>query len=169
MKNLITLASLTLLLAACGGGPLDQSGTASGPVAETPEGPISETPDTTPELEYTADLKSSADFDFSTSRAIAIDFDVVQARTSPGLMSLCTKYTEASGEYDVDYDSCTVQSPLVDGVYSGSMDVTNDVDSVIGVVWFKDPDIAPIYKEFMLEVGAKVARRGAGPQAISWR
>lgn len=164
MKNLMTIASLTLLLTACGGGPLSETGTST-----SDTGPVAETPDTTPELEYTADLKSSADFDFATSRAIAIDFDVAQARTSPGLMSLCTKYTEVSGEFDIDYDSCTVQSPLVDGVYSGQMDVTNDVDSVIGVVWFKDPDIAPVYKEFMLEVGAKVARRGAGPQAIVWR
>ena len=166
MKNLITLASLTLLLTACGGGPGDGSSSSD---SGSNSGPVAETPDTTPELENTADLRSSADFDFSTSRAIAIDFDVVQARTSPGLMSLCTKYTELGGAYDVDYGSCTVQSPLVDGVYSGSMDVTNDVDSVIGVVWFKDPDIQPVYKEFMLEVGAKVARRGAGPQAIVWR
>lgn len=164
MKNVITIASLTLLLTACGGGPLSESGSSNGD-----SGPVAETPDTTPELEYTADLRSSAEFDFSTSRAIAIDFDVAQARTTPGLMSLCTKYTEVGGQYDIDYNSCTVQSPLVDGVYSGQMDVTNDVNSVIGVVWFKDPDFAPVYKEFMLEVGAKVARRGAGPQAIVWR
>ncbi|PWQ97800.1 hypothetical protein [Leucothrix pacifica] len=166
MKNLITLASMAVLLAACGGGPLSETGSSSG---TSDGGPVAETPDTTPALEYTADLKSSADFDFATSRAIAIDFDVEQARVSEGLMSLCTNYTESDGAYDIDYDSCTVQSPLVDGVYSGQMDVTNDVNSVIGVVWFKDPDIAPVYKEFMLEVGAKVARRGAGPQAIVWR
>lgn len=163
MKNLMTLASLTLLLTACGGGP----GTDSADTTDS--GSQGQTPDTSQTLENTAELKSSADFNFDTSRAIAIDFDVAQARTSAGLMSLCTKYTETDGEYDVDYDSCTVQSPLVDGIYSGSMDVTNDISSVIGVVWFKDSDIDPVYKEFALEVGAKVARRGGGPQAIVWR
>lgn len=160
MKHLITISSLAFLLAACGGGG---TGTADS------SGPSGESPGTVPVLEYTADLKSSADFNFDTSRAIAIDFDVEQARTSPGLMSVCTQYTETEGEFDVNYDSCTVQSPLENGVYSGTMDVTNDIDSVVGVVWFKDPDIAPIYKVFSLEVGAKVARRGTGPQAIVWR
>lgn len=160
MKHLITISSLALLLAACGGGGTSTSdGT----------GLIGENTDTVPALEYTADLKSTADFNFDTSRAIAIDFDVEQARTSPGLMSLCTDYTETDGEFDVNYDSCTVQSPLEDGIYSGTMDVTNDIDSVVGVIWFKDPDIAPIYQVFELEVGAKVARRGGGPQAIVWR
>lgn len=175
MKNLMILASLTLLLTACGGGPGDgtatdiSTGSSDTDTSDTGTGPQGQTTDTTPAVENTAELKSSADFNFDTSRSIAIDFDVLQARTSPGLMSLCTKYTEANGEYDIDYDSCTVQSPLVDGVYSGKMDVTNDINSIVGVVWFKDPDIAPVYKEFSLEVGAKVARRGAGPQAIVWR
>lgn len=161
MKNLITISSLALLLAACGGAGTGDTADGSGPSGENPG--------TVPTLEYTADLRSSADFNFDTSRAIAIDFDVEQARTSPGLMSVCTQYTETDGEFDVDYGSCTVQSPLEGGVYSGTMDVTNDIDSVVGVVWFKDPDIAPIYKVFTLEVGAKVARRGGGPQAIVWR
>lgn len=183
MKNLMILASLTLLLTACGGGPGDGTATDTSSGTDTSDaipgttpdsgeagtGPQGQTPDTAPAVENTSELKSSADFNFDTSRSIAIDFDVLQARTSPGLMSLCTKYTEANGEYDIDYDSCTVQSPLVDGVYSGKMDVTNDINSIVGVVWFKDPDIAPVYKEFSLEVGAKVARRGAGPQAIVWR
>jgi len=161
MKHVIALTSLTLLLTACGGGPASES--------DSHTGPLGETPDTTPTLENTADLRSSAEFNFDTSRAIAIDFDVAQAKTSPGLMSLCTVYTKQGDQYDVDYDSCTVQAPLVNGEYSGKMDVTNDINSVIGVVWFKDPDIAPVYKEFSLEVGAKVARRGAGPQTIVWR
>jgi len=170
MKNLITLASLTLLLTACGGGPggdtSASSGASNGGAVTGSEG---QSPDTSPALEFTADLKSSADFDFSSSRAIAIDFDVASASTSPGLMSLCTKYTKTDDSYNVDYSSCTVQAPLVNGTYSGKMDVTNDIDSVVGVVWFKDESIPPVYKEFSLEVGAKLARRGEGVQSIVWR
>lgn len=186
MKNLITLASLTLLLTACGGGPgVDSSdGGSDGGPAVMVTGAEGQNPDTTtpatstddqnpdtasPALEYTADLRSSADFDFSSSRAIAIDFDVAAASTSPGLMSLCTKYTKTDDSFDVDYNSCTVQAPLENGLYSGKMDVTNDINSVIGVVWFKDETIQPVYKEFSLEVGAKLARRGEGAQSIVWR
>lgn len=164
MKNIMTVASIALLLVACGGSPEDDQASNS----STDSGSQGQTPDTEI-LEYTADLKASADFNFETSRAIAIDFDVPAARVTEGLMSLCTDYTESGGQYDINYDSCTVQSPLQEGVYSGQMQVTNDIDSVIGVVWFKDPDFAPVYKEFSLEVGATVARRGSGPQAIVWR
>lgn len=155
MKKIIPLASLVLLLTACGGG-----GSSSEPTAGNPG---------TPAIESTKDMESSADFNFETSREIAINFDVEAARTSPGLMSLCTHYTEANGAYDVDYDSCTVQAPLVNGVYNGSMEVTNDINSVIGVIWFKDSTIAPVYKEFTLESGARFARRGKeGPFTIVW-
>ncbi len=172
MKNLITLASLTLLLTACGGGPGgDSSASASstGISTVTGTGPEGQNPDTAPVLENTAELRSNADFDFSSSRAIAIDFDVAAATTSQGMMSLCTKYTKTGETYDVDYNSCAVQAPLVNGVYSGKMDITNDIDSVVGVVWFADETMAPVYKEFSLEVGAKLARRGAGAQSIVWR
>ena len=172
MKNLITLASLTLLLTACGGGPGVESTTVSGSTdVSTSAGSGSEgqSPDTSSPLEYTADLKSSADFDFSSSREIAIDFDVAAVTTSPGLMSLCTKYSKADGNFDIDYGSCAVQAPLVNGVYMGKMNVTNDINSVVGVVWFKDESVPPTYKEFSLEVGAKLARRGEGMQSLVWR
>jgi len=183
MKNLMTWASLTLVLTACGGGPgVDSSGEVGSTDLSAPTGTGStdvststgtgsegQNPEIAPALEYTADLKSSADFDFSSSRSIAIDFDVAEATTSPGLMSLCTKYSKVDDSFDIDYDSCAVQAPLVNGVYSGTMELTNDVNSVVGVVWFKDKSIPPVYKEFSLEVGAKLARRGEGPQSIVWR
>ncbi|CAA6827866.1 MAG: Unknown protein [uncultured Thiotrichaceae bacterium] len=156
MKTIISLASLTLLLAACGGGG-DSTGSTSS------------NPGVTPEITSTQDMESSPDFNFETSREIAINFDIEAARTSEGLMSLCTKYTESNGEYDIDYDSCTVQAPLVAGTYSGSMEVTNDINSVIGVVWFKEATIPPVYKVFTLENSTKYARRkNEGPFTISW-
>lgn len=179
MKNLMTLASLTLLLTACGGGSGGDSSAStltgnSNVAALSSEAPAetgaqNQNPEPSAPLENTAALKSSADFNFETSRAIAIDFNVAAASNSPGLMSLCTKYTKSNDNYDVDYSSCTVQAPLVNGSYNGKMDVTNDVSSVIGVVWFKDEAIPPVYKEFSLGVGAKLARRGGGLQAIVWR
>ena len=171
MKNLMTLASLTLLLTACGGGGAgdtssDPSSTGT-PVPVT--GPTGQSPDTAPAVEHTVDLISSADFNFSSSRAIAIDFDVAAATTSAGMLSLCMVYTKSGDSFDIDYDRCAVQAPLVNGVYNGSMKITNDKNSVVGVVWFRDKAIPPVYKEFSLQVGAKLARRGAGPQSIVWR
>jgi len=155
------MVSLTLLLAACGGGGDSETDT---PI-------ISATPDTSPVvvLENTEDLVSSTDFDFATSRSIAIDFDVERARISEGLMSVCTEYSKVDDIYDINYDSCTLQAPLVDGIYSGQMEVTNDVNKVAGVVWFKDPAILPVYKEFELELGARLANRGVGAQTLVWR
>ena len=175
MKNLITLASLTLLLTACGGGPGGDSSVAAGSTAsvatvtDTGTGPQGQNPDSSPVLENTAELKSSADFNFSSSRSIAIDFDVAAATTSQGMLSLCTKYSKSGDSFDIDYDSCAVQASLNNGVYSSKMNITNDINSVVGVVWFADSSIAPIYKEFSLDVGAKLARRGGGAQAIVWR
>ena len=171
MKNLITLASLTLLLTACGGGPGgdDDSSSSGSSTVATGTGPEGQNPDTTPVLENTADLRSSADFDFSSSRSIAIDFQVAAAATSPALLSLCTDYTKSGDSFDINYDSCAVKTPLVNGVYTSNMEITNNINSVVGVVWFKDEAIPPVYKEFTLEVGAKLARRGAGPQSIVWR
>ncbi|RVU83758.1 hypothetical protein EOL70_15650 [Leucothrix sargassi] len=161
MKNLITMLSLTVLLAACGGGGDDTADTGTDPVAGNP--------DTGTQLENTADLEASADFDFATSRSIAIDFDVEEARTSEGMMSVCTDYTSIDGMYDINYDSCTLQAPLEGGIYSGAMEVTNDINTVVGVVWFKDASIGPVYKEFSLEVGARLAKRGSGAQTLVWR
>ena len=169
MKKLITMLSLTVLLTACGSGGSDSETDAS---AGTDGGSttIAENPDTDPVvLENTADLESSADFDFATSRSIAIDFDVAAARTSPGLMSVCSDYSKLGEMYDINYDSCTLQAPLVNGIYSGDMEVTNDIDVVVGVVWFKDSSIEPVYKEFALELGARLAGRGAGAQKLVWR
>ena len=98
-----------------------------------------------------------------------IDFEVAAAANSPALLSLCTEYTKSGDSFDINYDSCAVKTPLVNGSYNSSMEITNNINSVVGVVWFKDEAIPPVYKEFSLEVGAKLARRGAGPQAIVWR
>ena len=101
----------------------------------------------------TAGLISSADFDFSNSRTTVIDIDVPSASTSPGLLSLCTRYTRTGDSFDIDYDSCVVQAPLVNGLYSANMNITNDINSVVSVVWFQDESIPPVYQEFSLEGG----------------
>ncbi|PWQ95731.1 hypothetical protein [Leucothrix arctica] len=168
MKKLITMLSLTVLLTACGGGGDSETSTSANADGDTTT--VGANPDTeTPLQENTADLESSADFDFATSRSIAIDFDVAAARTTPGLMSVCSDYSKTDDIYDINYDSCTLQAPLVNGIYSGAMEVTNDINVVVGVVWFKDSSIEPVYKEFALELGARLAGRGAGAQKLVWR
>ena len=168
MKSLMTLASLTLLLTACGAGNTSSDPSSTGAPAPV-TGPTGQSSDTAPAVEHTVDLRSSTDFNFSSSRAMAIAFDAADATTSAGMLSFCTVYTRSGDSFDIDYDSCAVQASLVNGVYSGSMKLTNDKSSVVGVVWFKDKAIPSVYKEFSLEVGVKLVRRGAGPQSIVWR
>lgn len=169
MKHLITISSLALLLAACGGTGADSTN-----------------PDAAAQ-EYTgtASLKSTPEFEFNTSTDSSFEFSQTQNRSTEGgvsfgfpgagFMSICTEYSELEedGEYDVNYDSCVLQAPVEDDSFLADIKVTNDVDSVIGVIWLKksdddETDPAPVYKVFPLKTSATVARRGTGPQALVW-
>jgi len=53
--------------------------------------------------------------------------------------------------FDVDYTSCAVRGPMEDGVFSHSMEITNEFDSVIAVVWFQDSSLAPLHQIFTVD------------------
>lgn len=105
----------------------------------------------------TKTLEVANDFAFDTARTIDIDFDLESARDTHASVSICTKYMQDGSAFDVDYDSCTVQAPMINGVFSHSMEVTNQFDSVIAVVWFKDSTISPLHREFTIDPPLAVA------------
>lgn len=188
----VVLASFVVALSGCGGG---DSGDTADTDATVVNEPVKSTEETTggdtsvadsgtndsndtdnagnTAVNSSAELVTSAEFDFAAARTIDIDFDVPEARTAEGMLSLCNEYTKSGESYDINYDSCTVQARLVNGVYNGKMALTNNVNSVIGVVWFADSSLSPVYKEFSLEnTASRYAARSADSQpgiTISWQ
>lgn len=163
MKKVITAVSLVVLLAGCGGG-----GGGGGDSATTDSGGTTTTSTNTgggdAKVTSTADIVTTPQFDFAASRSVDINFDVPEARTAEGMLSLCSKYSDqGDGTFDIDYNSCTVQATLVNGVYNAKMELTNDVNSVVGVVWFADSSLAPVYKEFSI---ATTAGRTLGASGV---
>ncbi|WML91621.1 hypothetical protein RCF98_04600 [Thiothrix lacustris] len=160
MKKIITVVSLMVLLTGCGGGGGTVAGTSTSDttIASNTTAPLESNTQAT----STAAIIAAPEFDFASARTIDIQFDVPEARTTEGMLSLCTKYSsESDGTFNINYDSCLVQATLVNGLYQSQMELTNDVNSVIGVIWFADPDLAPVYKEFTLAATAGASARSA--------
>ena len=99
----------------------------------------------------TNSLTVSEEFAFDTARVIDIDFDIEAARGQEASVSICTKYAQDGDAFDVDYTSCAVRGPMEDGVFSHSMEITNEFDSVIAVVWFQDSSLAPLHQIFTVD------------------
>jgi len=94
------------------------------------------------------DLSVSKTFSFETARTVDIDFDLELARNELSSVSICTSFDPNGDAYGVDYDSCTVQGQMIDGIFHHSMEVTNDITSVAGIVWFQDSSRAPLMQIF---------------------
>lgn len=103
------------------------------------------------EVVDTSTLSVAEDFAFDTARNIDIEFDLEAARNTDASVSICTNYMQDGDAFDVDYDSCAVRGPMEDGVFSHSMEITNEFDSVIAVVWFQDSSMAPLHREFSVD------------------
>lgn len=96
-------------------------------------------------------LSVSEEFSFDTARTIDIDFDLEQARGQDASVSICTSYGQDGDAFDVDYSSCAVRGPMLDGVFNHSMEITNEFDSVIAVVWFQESSIEPLHRVFTID------------------
>ena len=107
------------------------------------------------------------DFDFSTSRSIDVDFDLDDAREQPGDVSICTSWDPSDGALGIDYDSCLIEGELVEGRFSHSIEVTNDVNSVVAVIWFADVARDPMMQEFGVSVTSR--SKAAGKRTLVWR
>lgn len=168
-KGLLAL-SLALVLTGCG-----SEEAAPEMAAAQAAAPAGNTPVATAESTDTKTLEVAHDFAFDTARTIDIDFDLESARDTHASVSICTEYAQDGDAFDVNYDSCTVQAPMTDGVFSHSMEVTNEFDSVMAVVWFKDSTIAPLHREFTIDpplavVGARGIRAVTGQRrVIVWK
>ena len=161
IKNSLALTAVTLVLTACGssssdsdeallGAALPQGQTDSAIntpfVAITDEelGELAEVPDT-----QTASLQVFDDFTFDTARRTNVALSIPEATAVNAEATFCTDYSlEASGDYDVNYDSCVLSAPLLGGELNEDLDLVNQHSSVLGIVWFEDEAMLPMYQEF---------------------
>lgn len=184
MKRISTIASMTVFLAACGGSggsgenldndlvlpdvdDLGASVTASD--LDMPDLGVPVLGAALAAVVDTADLNVADEFAFDTARSIDIDFDLDNARDKAASVSICTGYAPQGDAFDVDYASCGVQGEMVDGVFSHQMEVTNEFDSVMGVVWFRDASMQPMYQEFHVDDATRMKSDGSLQRSIVWR
>lgn len=99
----------------------------------------------------TGSLVASRDFSFPTSRKVSVGLDVAEARGMTTDVVFCTEYQALPGSYDVNYDSCLFQAEMHDGQLTTELDVVNQYDSLLGVVWFPQKGLEPLYREFWLK------------------
>ncbi|MEM7003920.1 MAG: hypothetical protein AAF529_24250 [Pseudomonadota bacterium] len=176
IRNIVWLLATILVLSACGGG----SGTGSSdggaggngdPGTDNPSGgdnnpppdndpPADDPPPDDPPpdnpgddpadtpADQTQDLVIDADFDIQSSWEMAIDFDI--PTSGEAYLSVCKEFTTTPTGYEINFDSCLVRAPVTNGVYDGSVVVTNEVTRVIGALYFFNEVTQPLYREFRL-------------------
>lgn len=162
MKNILGVVSMAVLLSACGGSGSQTSDNVSG--GETSTALLGAA---FPDSVDTNTLVVDRDFGFKTSRTIDISFDIEDARTEDATVSICTEYKTVDDDFDINFDSCTVNGVLQSGVFEHSMEVTIDKTSVVAAVFFQNAQIAPLFSEF--SVNESLRTKGYGQtQTIVW-
>lgn len=162
MNKSITAISISLFLVACGGS--GSEGLNKGADSSAP-GLGAALPDATD----SRSLEITKEFGFETARSVDVEFDIAAARQADASVSICTDYTPLGSEFDVDFDSCTVSGTLDNGAFSHTIDITNDKDSVVGIVLFQDAEIAPMYKEFTVDENQRTKSDGSAQRVLVWK
>ncbi len=162
MKIKIIAVLLTSVLCSCGGGTqdsiLEPEQGAAVPIAQEN---FSDNPYDESTLAYSAQLVSaqanetaqisvSPEFTFKTSDTVQLALDFPEARGTRATVLICTDYSGTEGSYSVNYDSCLVRAPLVDGRLDHEMKVLSRHSTSLSVVWFAEPGSEPLYRELTM-------------------
>jgi len=166
IKNSFALTAVAMVLSACGSSSgeddgsepaigaaigLEQTASAANTnyIAITDEelGDLAEVPDTD-----TSRLQVFDDFTFETARETNVYMSVPEAVGVSAEASFCTDYSlKDNGDYDVNYESCVLTTPMFGGIVDEELSLVNHHESVLGVVWFQDANMAPQYQEFQFD------------------
>lgn len=117
------------------------------PVATVPassDAPQSEGEENTTMVSSTSELESSAEFAFSTSYDLPVRIDVSEMNEVPELLVICKEFDLEGERFDIRYDDCILKTDLVDGVYSGSLKLTNDTRMLVAALWYYNADKEPL-------------------------
>ena len=165
-KHTLALTCIAGLLTGCGGGSIsgslvDQIGSgeevqAAAATEQTPEA-ANPTPyveeavnntsfATIPDSE-TSQIVTTANFLFDTAKSVELRVNIAEAIGTQSSISLCTDYEANGSGYSVNYNSCAVKATIQDGQFTHQMELMNQFDSAIAVVWFPDQEFEPMFNE----------------------
>jgi len=83
----------------------------------------------------TADLRVPAGYSFN--QTFALELAVTNSQGRHGYLSVCSDFSQAAQSFAVDYANCQLRVAL-EGDFAASLDLANNVTSVIAVVWYFD-------------------------------
>ena len=90
-------------------------------------------------------LEAPENFVFDTDFELIVDIDIASRTTERAYFSLCKDFTRTDDFIKVDYDSCMIRTPLVEGRYYDQIEISYEVTELVLAVWFydenKDPEI----------------------------
>jgi hypothetical protein len=85
----------------------------------------------------TADLRVPAGYSFNQTYALALAVANQQQRA--GYLSVCSDFSQQEQGYVVNYANCQLRVAL-EGDFAATLDLPNNVNSIIAVVWYFDTD-----------------------------
>lgn len=86
-----------------------------------------------PDVTRTSDLTASETFEFTSSYDVTVDVNL-----GPGAnryLNICNDFQRTDATAEVDYGSCVLQAPLEDGIYQGTLSLTNDIRDLVIAIW----------------------------------
>lgn len=138
---------IILVLTGCGGG--GGSSDDAAPVATIVQPETQEATQTTNQtagettvpIEKTSDLTASEMFSFTSSSQISVNLDLEAYASADAYLTICSKFSTTEKATDIDYGSCLLQAPLLDGRYQGELSLPNDIDKLIIAIWQYNGDL----------------------------
>jgi len=93
----------------------------------------------------TEDLVVPDGFDFNDSFVLSVDVDVSRDLDEDAYLLLCSEYEASGGGYEVNFDACQLNTPLIEGRYVGDLTMTGSTTNLLAVILpLQNPD-EPIY------------------------
>jgi hypothetical protein len=85
----------------------------------------------------TADLRVPAGYSFN--QTYALELAVANQQQRAGYLSVCSDFSQQEQGYVVNYANCQLRVAL-EGDFAATLDLPNNVSSVLAVVWYFDTD-----------------------------
>ncbi|MEO1575677.1 MAG: hypothetical protein AAFU65_12045 [Pseudomonadota bacterium] len=130
MRKLIFSIAMTAVLTGCGGGGGGEAESGGTTVTPTPTPP----PATTTPDPGTANIDVPTGFDFGTSKQVPVTVSLGPSAPSKTYVTIC-KPDETSATATPDYGQCLWRGIVEGGSESLSVQVANDVETLVAAVW----------------------------------
>lgn len=103
----------------------------------------------TPQSE-TAQFIALPEFLFDTARTVRLKVDMRDAVGTEASLSLCTDFQEAETGYKINYQKCPIQGVVSNGQFERALELMNQFDTAVAVIWFPNREFPPRFRKFEL-------------------